>query len=57
MEAKDGSFKEVEINEKGNEIIIKPIKKTSLDEMLSKINSQNLHSEIDTEKPVGKEAW
>ena len=52
---KDGSF--VDINDKGNEIIITPIKKNTLSDMLSRINEENLHSEIDTGKPVGKEIW
>ena len=52
---KDGSF--VDINDKGKAIIIKPIKKNSLTEMLSQINEQNLHEEIETGEPVGKEIW
>ena len=55
LSLKDGSF--VDINDIGNEIIIKPIKKNKLSEMLSKINEQNLHEEIETGKPVGKEIW
>ena len=55
LSLKDGSF--VDINNKGEEIIIKPITKNSLSEMLSKINEQNIHNEIDTGKPVGKEIW
>ena len=55
LSLKDGSF--VDINERKQEIIIKPIKKNSLSEMLSKINQQNLHEEIDTGEPVGKEIW
>ena len=55
LSLKDGSF--VDINERKQEIIIKPIKKNSLSEMLSKINKQNLHDEIDTGGPVGKEIW
>ena len=39
------------------EIIIKPVKKNKLSEMVSKINEQNLHKEIDTGEPVGKEVW
>ena len=55
LSLKDGSF--VEINDKGNEIIIKPVKKPKLSEMMSRINEQNLHEEIKTEGPVGKEIW
>jgi antitoxin MazE len=52
---KDGSF--VEITDMGNEIIIKPKKKNKLSEMLDAINEQNIHEEIETNSPVGKEIW
>ena len=55
LSIKDGSF--VDINNKGKEIIIRPIKKNKLSEMLSLINEQNLHEEIDTGDPVGNEVW
>jgi len=35
--------------------IIKLIQKNKLSEMLSKINKQNIHKEIETGDPVGKE--
>ena len=47
----------MEANERGKEIIIMPIKKNRLSEMINGINEQNLHSEIDTGEPVGKEIW
>jgi len=52
---KDGSF--VDISDKGNMIIVKPIQKNKLSEMLSNINDQNIHKEIETGDPVGKELW
>ena len=55
LSLKDGSC--VDINDRGNEIVITPIQKNGLSEMLSKINDQNLHSEIETTGPVGKEVW
>jgi len=55
LSLKDGSF--VDIDDKGREIIIKPVKKNNLSEMVSKINEQNLHKEIGTGEPVGKEIW
>ena len=55
LSLKDGSF--VDIDDKGREIIIKPVKKNKLSEMVSKINEQNLHKEIGTGEPVGKEIW
>ena len=52
---KDGSV--VDIHDKGKEIIIKPVKKNNLPEMLSKINENNIHREIGTDGPIGKEIW
>jgi antitoxin MazE len=47
----------VEINENKKKIIITPIQKNRLSEMVSKINKQNLHAEIETGGPVGNETW
>jgi len=55
LSLKNGSL--VDINENGNEIIIKPVQKYKLAEMLDEINEQNLHEEINWGKPVGKEIW
>jgi len=52
---KDGSY--VDIRNKGQEIIIKPVQKNKLSEMLHNINEQNIHKEIETGGPVGKEIW
>ena len=52
---KNGSV--VNINDNGNEITIKPVKKSRLSEMLNNINDQNIHGEITTTGPVGKEIW
>jgi antitoxin component of MazEF toxin-antitoxin module len=38
-------------------IVIKPVKKSRLSEMLDNINDQNIHQEVDWGKPVGKETW
>jgi antitoxin MazE len=52
---KNGSV--VNIDDNGNEIVIRPVKKSRLAEMLEKIDGQNLHEEITTAEPVGKEIW
>lgn len=52
----DGS--EVEISVVEGKLIITPlIKRYSLDELLAAVSKKNLHSEIDTGKPTGKEIW
>jgi antitoxin MazE len=53
LSLKDGSC--VDINNIRKKII--PIKKNRLSEMVSKINKQNFHAEIETGEPVGKEIW
>ena len=55
LSLQDGSC--VDITDKGKEIIIKPIQKNKLSELLSKVNEQNIHKEIETGGPVGKEIW
>jgi len=55
LSLKDGSF--VDINNVGKEIILKPIQKSKLSELLSKVNEENIHKEIETGDPVGKEIW
>ena len=49
----------IEIIREENTIIIKPItkKRISLDLLLSEITEENLHSEVSTGKPVGREIW
>ena len=51
----DGSF--VDISKKGKTVIIQPKNKNKLSEMLEKITKQNIHKEIETGSPVGKEIW
>jgi len=55
LSLKNGSL--VDINDRGKEIIIKPVQKNKLSEMLSNINENNIHKEIKTGGPVGKEIW
>jgi antitoxin MazE len=55
LSLKDGSF--VNIDGKENEIIIRPVRKGKLSEILCQINEQNIHEEINATGPVGKEIW
>ena len=55
LSLKNGSV--VDINDNGNEIIIKPVKKNRLSEMLEKVNKENIHQEVETIGPVGNETW
>ena len=55
LSLKEGS--RIDITDRGNEIVITPVRKSKLSEMVSKINEQNLHKEITTGEPAGKEIW
>ena len=55
LSLKNGSV--VDINDNGKEIVIKPIKKSNLSEMLKDINDKNKHQKIEITGPVGKELW
>ena len=49
---------EVELIIEDNQLIIKLVKyKFDIDELVSKINSDNLHKEIETGPSIGNEIW
>ena len=48
---------EVELLEDSDKIIIQPHRKPKLDDLLSAISEENLHGEIDSGDPAGKEIW
>jgi antitoxin MazE len=52
---KDGS--EVDIEIKNHTLLIKPIKKIELKELLLKVTDENIHKEINFGKPEGNEIW
>ncbi|MGE5485496.1 MAG: AbrB/MazE/SpoVT family DNA-binding domain-containing protein [Ignavibacteriales bacterium] len=48
----------VDLLSTGRGIVIRPAaRKYSLEEMLEGIRESNLHNEVDTGSPTGKEAW
>ena len=50
---------EVEIQIKDGKLIISPVKTPvyTLEELLGRVSTENLHEEIDTGKPAGSEVW
>jgi antitoxin MazE len=50
---------EVDIREEAGRIVIQPVreKQYKLDDLLKKINKDNLHDEVDFGSPQGKEVW
>ncbi len=49
----------VDISIAGGDIVIRRLRRRSvnLDDLLARVTPENLHAEIDTGAPVGREAW
>jgi len=47
----------LELNIKDGALIIKPQNETLLESLVSSINADNLHAEVDTGKAMGNEEW
>lgn len=47
---------EIDLDIEDGNLVIKP-KSKSLDELLSQITPENLHDEVSTGKPEGRESW
>ncbi len=49
----------VDIRVENGELVIRPLRRKQyvLSELLEGVNSRNLHEEISTGDPVGREAW
>jgi len=55
LHIKDNST--LELNIENGALVIKPQHETVLEDLISGIHADNLHTEIDTGKAVGNEAW
>jgi len=60
--AKDAGVEEgspVDISVEGDRLVIRPIRPSRyvLKELVSKIREDNIHDEVPTGDPVGREAW
>lgn len=49
----------VQLSVSGGRLVIAPIRarKIRLQDLLAKVTQANLHDEVDTGQPVGREAW
>jgi antitoxin MazE len=58
-EAKVEAGSTVEISVKNGDLVIRLVRrgKYALSELLKAVNRRNLHEEVRTGKPVGREAW
>jgi len=59
VESKIEQGSTVEVSLESGKIVVFPVREPdiSLDDLLARINADNLHSEIDTGMPVGREGW
>ena len=50
---------EVDLSLRDGDLVVKPARRTTyrLKELLEKITAKNLHGEVDTGRPVGREVW
>ena len=47
----------LELNIKDGALVIEPLNETLLENLVSRIDADNLHTEVDTGKAVGNEEW
>ena len=49
----------VEISLVDGKLVIAPVvkRKVTLEKLLAQVTDQNVHHEVDTDKPVGREVW
>ena len=49
----------VDLSLKGGKLIVEPLPKSpmNLEELLAAVTPENLHAEVDTGPPVGREKW
>jgi antitoxin MazE len=58
-EAGVGAGSEVDLSIRDGDLIVKPARRRTyrLKDLVRKITPRNLHGEVDTGEPVGREAW
>ena len=47
----------LELNIKDGALVAEPVNETLLESLVSRIDADNLHTEVDTSKVVGNEEW
>jgi antitoxin MazE len=50
---------EVDLSLRDGDLVVKPVRRRTyrLEELLERITAKNLHGEVDTGGPVGREVW
>jgi antitoxin MazE len=59
VESKLGHGSVVDLSLLRGRVVLKPVtgKKYTLEQLLAGVKKENLHEEVDTGKPVGRELW
>ena len=54
-----GAGSEVDLAIEGSDLVIRPSRRRTyhLKDLLRRVTAKNLHGEVDTGRPVGKETW
>lgn len=54
-----GAGSQVDLSVQDGDLVVKPARRKTyqLKELLRKITAKNVHAEVDTSGPVGKEVW
>lgn len=54
-----GAGSQVDLSVQDGDLVVKPVRRKTyqLKELLRKITAKNIHAEVDTGGPVGKEVW
>jgi antitoxin MazE len=57
-EAKVGEGSPVELSVENGALVVRPVQRRySLDELLARVTRRNVHGEVDSGAPVGREVW
>ncbi len=57
-EAKVGEGSPVELSVENGALLVRPVRRRySLDELLARVTRRNVHGEVDSRAPVGREVW
>jgi antitoxin MazE len=48
---------QVELSMAGNQLVVAPVRKPKLEELLDRITPANVHREVDAGKSRGRESW
>ncbi len=59
LEAGVGAGSEVDLSVKNGDLVVRPARRRryQLKDLLARVTAKNLHAEVETGQPVGREIW